>query len=356
MMMSSYSLILIVFILVFAALWFSQEAAVHVGLVDHPDDNRRYHGKSTPLIGGICMLFGMSIGWLLINMSLAPYRVLFITLIISTFFGILDDFHELSHKARFFVQFTVAFFIAYIGQNIVYYFGNLFFMGDIQLHMWAMPVTIFGIVGVINAVNMSDGVDGLAGFQLFVQFALLGYVAYSHNQIFDFNFLAVILASIFAFLFFNFPMGHRKALVFMGDVGSAMLAILLVWFLIKFTQSPLNIMKPVTALWIVALPLFDLISVIFRRLQQRRSPFKGDRGHFHHILLNAGLKPFYVSSLTALGAFLIGTVGVVMDAYNVSAGIMFFGFIALFICYLLMLGHLANFIFRIKTAELSSKN
>lgn len=341
-MMSIYYNAFIVVLLVIAALMCSQKAAIHVGLVDHPDDYRKYHGKSTPLIGGICMLFGMSIGWLLINMSLAPYRILFITMIITTFFGILDDFHELSHNARFFVQFVAAFFIAYIGHKIIYNFGNLFFIANIHLHAWAMPLTILGIVGVINAVNMSDGVDGLAGSQLFIQFALLAYIAYDHGRIFDFNFLMIILASIFAFLCFNFPFGNRKAKVFMGDAGSSLLAILLVWFLIKFTQPPLNLIKPVTALWIIALPLFDLISVIYRRLRQKKLPFKGDREHAHHILLDAGLKPFYVTLLMTFGSLVFGVLGIVSNQLNISEWIMFLSFMGLLLCYFFTMNYIAK--------------
>jgi uncharacterized membrane protein len=40
---------------------------------------------------------------------------------------------------------------------------------------------------------------------------------------------------------------------------------------------------------ILILPLFDTLRVFLIRLFSGKSPFKGDRNHFHHILLDRGL-------------------------------------------------------------------
>jgi len=47
---------------------------------------------------------------------------------------------------------------------------------------------------------------------------------------------------------------------------------------------------PVTALWLYAVPLFDTVSVMVRRIWLKRSPFKADRGHLHHLLVDAGFR------------------------------------------------------------------
>jgi UDP-GlcNAc:undecaprenyl-phosphate GlcNAc-1-phosphate transferase len=37
--------------------------------------------------------------------------------------------------------------------------------------------------------------------------------------------------------------------------------------------------------------VLDTLAVMFRRLRERKSPFKPDRGHIHHILMGMGLSP-----------------------------------------------------------------
>ncbi len=62
-----------------------------------------------------------------------------------------------------------------------------------------------------------------------------------------------------------------------------LLGYLIVWGLIEASQAP-DGLAPVTALWLVAIPLMDTLAVMGRRLRQGRHPFSADRGHLHHSL------------------------------------------------------------------------
>jgi len=79
--------------------------------------------------------------------------------------------------------------------------------------------------------------------------------------------------------------------VFLGDAGSVMLGYLLAWSLIGMSQGQSRQLSPGLVLWCVALPVFDTLTVMFRRLHRGESPFTADRGHIHHLLMDAGLKP-----------------------------------------------------------------
>lgn len=48
-------------------------------------------------------------------------------------------------------------------------------------------------------------------------------------------------------------------------------------------------MNPVTALWIIAIPLIDMVAIIYRRVRKGKSPFRPDRLHVHHLMVRAGL-------------------------------------------------------------------
>ena len=63
-----------------------------------------------------------------------------------------------------------------------------------------------------------------------------------------------------------------------------------------------KLMQPVTALYIVGLPLFDMVFTTLRRLRTRRSPFSPDRSHIHHLMQALGM-----SNRRAL--LVIGSVG-----------------------------------------------
>jgi UDP-GlcNAc:undecaprenyl-phosphate GlcNAc-1-phosphate transferase len=46
-----------------------------------------------------------------------------------------------------------------------------------------------------------------------------------------------------------------------------------------------------TPLLVMAVPIYDMISVIWIRLREGRSPFQADRRHFSHRLVDRGLTP-----------------------------------------------------------------
>jgi UDP-GlcNAc:undecaprenyl-phosphate GlcNAc-1-phosphate transferase len=81
----------------------------------------------------------------------------------------------------------------------------------------------------------------------------------------------------------------------MGDAGSNFLGFLLgaltiagTYFRYEPSGSPYSVLAP---LLVMAVPLYDMSSVIVIRLREGRSPFQGDRRHFSHRLVERGLTP-----------------------------------------------------------------
>jgi UDP-GlcNAc:undecaprenyl-phosphate GlcNAc-1-phosphate transferase len=309
----------------------ARPVAVHIGLIDLPTARKNHEGE-IPLIGGLAMVFGIVIGILVLDISLAPYRVLLAVIAIMTFFSMLDDLHELSHKKRFIIQCFVAFTMAYFGQHVIADLGNFLFWRDMTLRSLNLPFTIIAIVAVINAMNMLDGIDGLMGAVALSQFILLAILAWHVGKFTDAYFMIIIASAIFGFLCFNFPYWKQiSSKIFMGDVGSALIGILLAWFLISLSQAPVKAANPVTFLWIMAIPCFDLVSVMLRRLYNRKSPFKADHEHLHHLLRRSGLSTLSTVIIILLLSLLFGLVGISMNFAHVSESAMF---IALSLCFL----------------------
>ena len=103
--------------------------------------------------------------------------------------------------------------------------------------------------------------------------------------------LLVVVGALGGFLVHN----HAPARLFMGDAGSNFLGFLLgaltvvgTYFRYGRDDSPYSVLAP---LLVMAVPLYDMTSVILIRLREGRSPFQGDRRHFSHRLVARGLTP-----------------------------------------------------------------
>ena len=311
--------------------------AQHLGLVDVPG-GRKLHQGQVPVIGGIAMFVGIFFGLLLVGQSLLLYRGLLAAMGVLVFIGVLDDLHELSAKMKLCGQIFAAVLVVMFSHVVLSNFGNLFGLGTVHFGLLVLPITVFAIVGMINAVNFIDGVDGLAATIIACQLSILLLLTWVNHHHADATFLAVILASALGFLCFNFPIAnHSVRKVFMGDAGSMLLGLLLVWFAIKLTQGTHAILQPITAVWIVAYQLMDVVSCIVRRLRNRQSPFQPDKLHLHHILQRAGLSPLQIVLTIAGGSLVMAAIGIALDLSHAPAWLSLILFLVFFIGYLLLL-------------------
>lgn len=264
--------------------------ARRLGLVDRPDERKRHRGR-VPLIGGLCFFLGTVVGLVYLGYldRLVASLLVPATLIVMT--GLVDDLYSLGVRSRLIVQGCCVFIV--IAATGVYLdgAGNLFGFEDLRFGLLGIPLTIFAVIGLINAFNMLDGIDGLAASQAMVSIAAISL--YAHSSLAPFGvllLLQVLFAALVPYLCVNlgWPDGRK---VFMGDAGSTLIGFLLGWSLIFLSHRGVDRLAPVDALWCVALPVMDTLAVMARRVREGRSPFKPDRQHLHHLLLDAGCTP-----------------------------------------------------------------
>lgn len=307
-----------------------RRAAPRLGLVDAPSAHR-HHELPTPMVGGIAIFTGFFFGLLASDLPLGAYRPLFLGCGILVLVGVLDDVHELSSLSRFAAQILAALVMVHYGGVRLVDFGDLVGNGVVVLGMMSVPLTVFATVGVINAMNMVDGMDGLAGSLFLVAFGALALLAGEHGARAGLPILLMISLGVTAFLLFNARLGLRShATVFLGDAGSMFLGFVLCWFLVRFSQAPLSLIDPVTALWLLAVPLVDTVSVMLRRMLYRHSPFTADRTHLHHLLAHRGLSVDAVLLVMVSLAVLAATAGIVMQRSGCPEAIRFSLFLGLF--------------------------
>ena len=150
-------------------------------------------------------------------------------------------------------------------------------------------LTVLWLVAITNAFNFLDNMDGLAaGVAAICAAALLGASA-NMGQLFVSAWLCLILGAVAGFLPYNFP----PASTFMGDAGS-----LVIGFLLGAVSCMTTYVRPgatyylygiFVPLVLMAVPLYDMVSVLLLRIRDRHNPMVGDRRHFSHRLARRGM-------------------------------------------------------------------
>lgn len=281
--------------------------AFRIGAVDQPTGGRKIHTRAIARLGGLAVAAGF-IAATLIFLDL-DRRLLGLLagagLILAI--GVVDDIYNLKPWVKLIWQavaaaVTLAGGIGIsaltnpFGQTISLTWGRrLINLGGLHFHITPIGnlLSLLWIVGLVNVINFLDGIDGLAtgvsgiaGFIIFLLALAIGQPAVA--------IIALALAGAAAgFLPFNFS----PASIFLGDSGAYFFGLILALLAIYSGG------KLATAFLVLGFTIIDGLLTVLRRLYRRRSPFRADRTHLHHLLLDSGLSQrqtvlvFYLFSL-----------------------------------------------------------
>jgi UDP-GlcNAc:undecaprenyl-phosphate GlcNAc-1-phosphate transferase len=289
----------------------ARRIAPAIGLVDVPDE-RKAHNGNIPLVGGIAIFTGLLIT-MVVDGFLAEHWPFFAAASFLVVVGAWDDANGLSPIVRIVIQAAAVLFLAVAGDVYIADLGSILpVLGTVSLDWMAIPFTVFAGVGIINAFNMSDGVDGLCGTLALVSLTGLGILAGVAGRQSELLLILALTGGLIGFLIFNVRVpGRKQAKAFLGDAGSYLLGLSVLYLAVRLSQGSDRAMTPVTALWLCMLPLVDTVGMILRRIRRGRSPFTPDREHIHHIFL---LAKFSVTS-TWIGLAAVAAIGM---AFGVS--------------------------------------
>jgi len=281
------------FVITFLAIPSIIKVAIIKNLFDEPGE-RKSHKSSVPTLGGLAIFAGVVFSYTFWTSGYDTQNTQYIlaAIIVMFFIGIKDDIIELTAKKKFYGQLISAIIIVLFANIRV---TNLYgFFGVYEIPYWfSIILSLFTILTIVNAFNLIDGVDGLAaGIGAIASFAF-GLWFYNYNQISLCILSFSLFSSLLAFLVYNFS----PANIFMGDTGSLIIGLILSILAINFIQlsfaSPPYAFpfrsSPAMAIAILIIPLFDTLRIFILRVMQKKSPFKADRNHMHHVLLDLGL-------------------------------------------------------------------
>ncbi|WP_158586935.1 UDP-N-acetylglucosamine--undecaprenyl-phosphate N-acetylglucosaminephosphotransferase [Alcanivorax profundi] len=312
--------------------------AVKFRLVDKPDQ-RKLHKGAVPLVGGLSAFVGVFLGFMLGMPLTSGYLIFLLCASVLVVLGAVDDARDISAKFRLFAQVVLGAVLVYGSGDSLESFGNLVGLGVIELGVFGPLVSIAAVIGATNAFNMIDGIDGLAGSLSLIallSLALLFSVSDGHEAG-----LALSLGlscALIPYLMANLRIPPFKRRIFMGDAGSMFIGFAIVWLMIQGAPLEGAAFRPVTALWLIALPLIDMVAIMVRRARKGQSVMNPDREHLHHIFMRAGFSDRQALMLISFVAMLFASFGLLGEFFQIPEWVMFAAFAMVFALYDYALG------------------
>lgn len=249
--------------------------AVHLGRTMLPEEVLGY----TFSIGGHTARISDLLGGVALKMPAAMAIVG--GAIVMHILGLIDDVRPLGPAIKMVVMTIVA-----LSLTAGFGIRSLDLLGTVP----ATILTTFWIVLITNAFNFMDNMDGLSAGVAGITAAFFAASALVAGQVFVPALGLILVGAVLGFLVYNFS----PASIFMGDSGSlvigylmAVLTVVTNYYNPEQQRMPFGVLAPLVVL---AVPLYDVTSVVLVRLREGVSPFRGDRRHFSHRLVRRGLQ------------------------------------------------------------------
>lgn len=311
--------IVLVFITAFLLTFFAIPSIISVAkkknLVDEPGE-RRAHSVSTPSLGGI----GIFAGTIFAIILWTPFKYfgdlqyILCAFILIFLVGAKDDIDPISPRKKFLGQIFAALILIFFSKIRLTSFYGIFGLTEVPL-LLSFIVSLFIIILIINAFNLIDGINGLSGSIAVLMAITFGCWFFMVDRLEMASVSFALAGSVVAFLYYNIT----PAKIFMGDTGSLLIGLVAAILAINFIEHHQNLTEsrfamqapPAMAAGILILPLFDTLRVFVSRMIKGKSPFKPDRNHIHHLMLDIGF-----THMQATGILLFVNIGFIIVAYK----------------------------------------
>lgn len=307
---------------------FIRSAALRRGFVDQPGGRKR-HGSAVPLGGGIGIVLAVATpilaiagaNWLTLyhvdillpaniakhqpGLAAETWRGLAILggMVAMLVLGLIDDRNGLGALTKFLIQVIAALWAAWFCEIRL-----LTVLGPIP----SIAISACWIVLITNAFNLLDNMDGLSAGVAAIVAVILAFSAFRAGQLFVPLTSVLLAGALLGFLVYNFT----PASLYMGDAGSLSIGYLLAILTVRTTYyhpelhtKPAGVLVP---LIVLAVPLYDVLSVVWIRWRAGESVFRADRRHFSHRLVQRGMQPrtavltiYLATAATGFGAIFL---------------------------------------------------
>ena len=234
-------------------------------IVDRPN-RRSSHDRAVLLGGGV--IFYLAVLFHALTQGM-PYPNFILGLSALAVISYVDDLHPLPSWLRLFTQLAAVF---------------VSFWFDIDtLQIWQILLFVVFFTGILNIYNFMDGINGMLAAYSFVVVGTLGYLDLFEHRFIELQLIATIMIAIIVFGFFNF---RTKARCFSGDVGSISMGLIILFLIVRYTQSVSLPGMNVSRLCFIIVFLADGGLTIAKRFLSGRNIFEAHREHAYETMVN----------------------------------------------------------------------
>ena len=269
-------------------------------------NHRSSHQTLATRTGGIGIflsVFIISLYYYFQGVELFDYS-LFIPFGIMFIIGVYDDLYNADFKLKFLLQIIVAKILIDQGFVISNYHG-LFGFYEVP-RILAQFSTVFVFLVIVNSINFIDGIDGLAITEVIKTIFLVEFFSSQSTSLWILS--LILVGSVAPLYYFNFK---KKRKVFLGDGGSLFLGTIVSIYCFYILgdhfsfKNGFEMNKTLFSILVILYPIIDLLRVFIIRIKNKRSPFKPDMNHLHHLLIQKFHKSHFVLIIVISDLFLV---------------------------------------------------
>lgn len=280
-------------------------------ILDHPE-KRKLHQHITPRMGGLAIFIGAAAGVAYLRPEHIHLTAVSVGAMIIVLTGLLDDRYNIRPIVKLSGQLLAA--LVLISSGLVIEKVTLPFLGMVELGFLAIPITLVWVVGITNAINLIDGLDGLATGVSTIALTVFFIMSLVDLRIFAAYLSIILIGANLGFIYHNF----YPAKIYMGDTGSNFLGYMIAVISMLGLFKNIALLGFVIPIIILAVPIFDTLFAVLRRLKNKQHVMKPDNKHIHYQLLRAGLT--HKQSVLVLYAFsmLFGVLAIVFARASID--------------------------------------
>src|SRR5690625_1021849 len=283
-MINYIDLLIAFFIALFASFLLTypvRKLAIKWNIVDLPN-YRKIHTEITPRFGGIAIFIGSMLGLLYLLPSNEHMFAIVSGAFVIVITGALDDRYDIRPIVKLTGQFIAASFL--VSSGLIIEQVTLPFLGKIDLGFISVLVTVFWVIGITNAINLIDGLDGLATGVSTIALISILIMAIIDSQLIVVYFSTVLIGANLGFLYHN----YYPAKIYMGDTGSNFLGYMIAVISMLGLFKNIAFLSFLIPILILAVPIFDTLFAMARRIKTGESIMMADNKHIHYQLLRLG--------------------------------------------------------------------
>jgi UDP-N-acetylmuramyl pentapeptide phosphotransferase/UDP-N-acetylglucosamine-1-phosphate transferase len=278
--------------------WASIAYAVRREMLDLPG-RRRSHEVPTPRGGGIGIVVAVIFGILAcaaqgagFTPDIGGFAAVLASIVLVALVGWVDDHRGLGASSRLIAHILAAVLLGLPGLHLL--------LTDLTSNPAGLLIAVAGLVagaGIvwsINLHNFMDGINGLLSMQAVFVFAVLALICADAGRIGEAQTIALFAMATLGFIPFNFP----RPLVFMGDVGSGVLGLLVAIAVgLQMAAVPSAF---VCALIACSAFVVDSTATLLSRMFSGRRWYSAHREHLYQWLVRSGMSHTRVTALYML--------------------------------------------------------